>query len=131
MSMSAWDGFFRSARARRPSLESLIPLNITRLSSYESSYPKDKTLEILSRAFGNASPDGGLHAVYVAQQLETARKSAETLEVGESFEYALTDLPEEWESRYEIFFGITMCASDYGLSSVRVIDDNVTFTRTR
>lgn len=76
--------------------------------------------------------DGGNQSDYVDTVLRGARDYAQNhgIEVGQSFDFTMTDIPMGITSPHEISFGIIVRASEYGLSANFVFDESVHFTRT-
>ncbi|HET8883852.1 MAG TPA: hypothetical protein VFM68_00070 [Candidatus Saccharimonadales bacterium] len=74
--------------------------------------------------------DGGDQKDFVETLLEQAQQQArESVEIGESFDFAITNIPNGIAGPHEIVFGLMMQSSRYGLSCGVVTNESANFTR--
>ncbi len=75
--------------------------------------------------------DGGEQADYVGEMLRRASEYAREngVEIGEEFEYTITDIPCGITSPHEIVFGLMMRAGEYGLCPGPMLNEKAYFTR--
>lgn len=75
--------------------------------------------------------DGGAHADYVGEVLYQASEYArdEGIQIGEEFDYIITDIPQGIASPREIMLGLMMRAQDYGLSASAMHNEKIRFIR--
>jgi len=75
--------------------------------------------------------DGGEHADYVGGVLRRASEYAREndIEIGEEFEFTITDIPAGISSPHEIIFGLMMRAHEYGLRVGAIANETAYFTR--
>lgn len=74
--------------------------------------------------------DGGNQKDFVDTLLQQAQRQArETVEIGESFTFTITNIPRGVTSPHEIVFGLMMQANQYGLSCGTIANESATFTR--
>lgn len=71
----------------------------------------------------------GSEAECVAEVLRRAKERAQTVAVGESFEFTITDIPMGIRDPHTIIFGLMMQAHEYGLSVGFAMNETVQFTR--
>lgn len=65
----------------------------------------------------------------VAEVLRLAKERAQSVAVGESFEFKITDIPMGIRDPHTIIFGLMMQAHEYGLSMGFAVNETVQFTR--